>query len=124
MIKKAGYMMLATLLIITTVGFVISRHYCDNELISVSIDLPADRCCDDVAGNCCQNENETLILKVDFTQPVSEEVSISQLDLFGTSYVEQLSNIEEQDVTESLVLNYPLPYGTHAFLAKIQSFLL
>jgi len=125
MIKKTGYMMLATLLILTTVGFVISRHYCNNELISISIDLPADQCCDDVADNCCKNENETLILKVDFKQPAGEKVSISELDLLPTTFNEQQSAFDEQNVLESRpVLASLLPYGTHAYLAKIQSFLL
>lgn len=117
-------MMLATLLIITTVGFVISRHYCNDELISVSIDVPADNCCEDVPDDCCQNENETLILKVEFTQPAGIEINISEQVLLPTIFELKASDLDEHNVSDSPVLDYPLPYGVHAFLAKIQSFLL
>jgi len=124
MFKKIGYIALATLLILTTVGFVISRHYCSDELVSVQVDIPADNCCDEDADKCCHNESETFILKVDFTQPVSNEVKLSEHNLHGQTYVELSTEIFQSLVTNNLVLDHRPPNSTPDFLAKIQSYLL
>lgn len=124
MFKKIGYIALATLLILTTVGFVISRHYCSGELVSVQVDIPADNCCDEEADNCCHNESETFILKVDFTQPISDEVKLSEHNLHGEAYAEISTEIFQNRVANNLVLDHRPPDSTPNFLAKIQSFLL
>lgn len=124
MLKKTGYIALATLLILTTVGFVISRHYCNGELVSVQVDIPADNCCDEDADNCCHNENETFILKVDFTQPISDEVNLPGHNLYGGFCVGLLTEVFQNRVTKSLVIDGHPPETTADFLAKIQSFLL
>jgi len=49
---------LVILLLATTAGFTISKHYCGERLISVAINTGAEPCCDDGKGNCCHNEAE------------------------------------------------------------------
>jgi hypothetical protein len=124
MLRKIGYITLATLLILTTVGFVISRHYCENELVSVSVDLPADNCCEEMADNCCHNENETLILKVDFTQPVEEQNTIAEHDLFESAFVELFYKVDERQLVENAVLDHRHHESSGTYLELIQTFLL
>jgi len=55
MIKKLTHIVLASLLLVTTMGLTVSKHYCHNSLVDVSFFSKAESCCDD--GGCCQNEN-------------------------------------------------------------------
>jgi hypothetical protein len=124
MLRKIGYITLATLLILTTVGFVISRHYCENELVSISVDLPADNCCEEMADNCCHNENETFILKVDFTQPVGEQNTIAVHDLFESAFVELFCKVNTPNLVENTVFDHRQHESSGTYLELIQSFLL
>lgn len=116
--------MLSTLLTLTTVGFFISRHYCNDKLVSVSIDLPADSCCNDDGKECCHDDNLFVILKVEFTQPVIDEISISELNLFGTVNKELVTEYAKAYLPASTITDPSLPLETHLFLAKLQSYLL
>ncbi len=124
MIKKIGYIAIATLLILTTVGFVITRHYCNGELVSVQVDIPADNCCDEEADNCCHNENETFILDIDFTQPVNTVISIFETMLFDTPTLNLTEKLADQLVVVNSLTDPAHPPAIHLFLAKIQSYLL
>ncbi len=97
MLKKAGYIILISLLIFSTVGFVVSRHYCNNEFISVSVDSPADKCSDKMNNDCCNDENRYVVLHVDFTKPVAEKIAIAEIDNFNIKlnllFDESFSNV-------------------------------
>ena len=74
MFRKIAHISLSFLLLISTVGFTISRHYCGSKLVEVSINSEADPCCDDMGtSTCCHNETEYFQLDVDFLSPVSTE---------------------------------------------------
>ena len=106
MFRKIAHIILALLLLITTTGFSISKHYCGSRLIEISINLEAEPCCDYVGtSNCCHNETEYFQLKEDFLKPVSlENNQIAGFDiLFPLVFVHFLNapgNIETE------VLNY------------------
>lgn len=126
MLKKTGYIALATLLILTTVGFVISRHYCNGELVSIQVDLPADNCCDEDADNCCTNERTGVFLVFESTQPTSEEVIVE--NLISAS---QLTPVPEFQLNlPNSSINYHWDQGRKQSLygdvdlAEIQSYLL
>ncbi len=124
MFKKAGYIILTSLLIFSTVGFVVSRHYCNNQLISVSVDSPADKCSDNMKDDCCNDENQYVVLHVDFTQPVVEEMTISEINIFSI----ELDSLFKEVASANTTSNPPLPVvpraGHNAALSLIQSFLL
>lgn len=124
MFKKAGYIILISLLILSTVGFVVSRHYCNNQLISVSVDSPADKCSDNMKDDCCNDKNKYVVLHVDFTQPVVEEMTISEINIFSI----ELDSLFKEVASANATSNPPLPVvpiaGHNAALSLIQSFLL
>nr|NQU90294.1 hypothetical protein [Bacteroidota bacterium] len=124
MFRKIGYIILSALLILTTVGFNISRHYCGDKLVAVSIDLPTEPCCNDMENECCHDDNMLVIFKVDFTKPVAGELSISDLDLFGTLNKELVNEYANFYLPANIITDPSPPPGTHLFLAKIQSYLL
>jgi hypothetical protein len=84
MLRGILNMLVSTLLLITTTGFGISRHYCGTTLVSVHIEKEADSCCGEGA-DCCHNENEFFQVKDDFVvaaNPISFENSFALDVLF------------------------------------------
>lgn len=62
---QALHVILALLLMVSTAGITISRHYCGEELISASINMEAKLCCDAKDG-CCENETCHFEVKDDY----------------------------------------------------------
>ncbi len=92
MLKNAGYILLTSLLLLTTVGFVISRHYCNNILVSTSLDIPAGSCNHSMDDDCCHNSNNYIVLKAYFVQPESKTTTIAVnevLDIKTDSFFEE-----------------------------------
>ncbi|NOX85654.1 MAG: hypothetical protein GXO86_06785 [Chlorobi bacterium] len=124
MLKKAGYIIVISLLIFSTVGFVISRHYCNNTLVSVAVDSPADKCSDNMNNNCCNEESAYIVLKTDFTQSAAEKITVVVINILNVD----LNSLFEEVATE-VTTNYrnplilPIP-GHNAALSLIQYFIL
>jgi hypothetical protein len=51
LLQNTGTLFLTLLMLFMSAGIAVSQHYCNNELVSVSVDQPAEPCCDD--DNCC-----------------------------------------------------------------------
>jgi len=83
MFRKTANIILALLLLTTTIGFSVSKHYCGSRLVEVSINSEAEPCCDDMENsNCCHNETEYFQLKEDLVTPVSfENTRIAGFDI-------------------------------------------
>ena len=100
MFRKIVHILFSVLLLITTMGYSLSKHYCGSELVDVSINIEAEPCCDDEGtSNCCENETEYIQLKVDFLSQVSfENNQITEIDiLFPVVFIfsdSELNNIE------------------------------
>jgi hypothetical protein len=65
MLKKVSHIILSSLLLISSIGMVVSKHYCGTTLVSVNVDKEADSCCG-AGADCCHNENEFFQVKDDF----------------------------------------------------------
>jgi hypothetical protein len=83
MFRKTGNIALAILLLITTTGFSISKHYCGTHLVEVAINSEIEPCCGEMGNsNCCHNETEYFQLKEDFVSSSSiENTSITCFDI-------------------------------------------
>lgn len=74
MFRKIAHLTLALLLLTTTMGFSVSKHYCGTRLVKISINSEAEPCCDDMGTSaCCHNETEYYQLDEDFVSSVSIE---------------------------------------------------
>ncbi|MCF6171332.1 MAG: hypothetical protein L3J31_00410 [Bacteroidales bacterium] len=124
MLKKISYITLASLLVFSTVGFDISRHYCGQLLVSVSLVSQADRCCSDMDGNCCHDENEYVVLKVDFTQSAAEQLSIAVINIRNVEFNSLLDEALSSTSNSSCFTPFIPKPGTNKFLSIIQSYLL
>ena len=83
MFRKTANILLVMLLLTTTIGFSVSKHYCGSHLVEVSINSEAEPCCNDMENpNCCHNETEYFQLKEDLVTPVSlENTRIAGFDI-------------------------------------------
>jgi hypothetical protein len=89
MIRKISNIIIAFVLLISTTGFTISKHYCGGELISIEVNAEAETCCD--SPDCCQTETQFNKLSVDFIGSVSE-VPLDQKISF--KLVELVNNLD------------------------------
>ena len=112
------------LLLLSTTGLAISKHYCGGELISTSLFVEADSCCD--SDDCCKNETEVFQLDEDFSVSTALELPESvQIDLLAVSLVVFNLSIEENlIVDEFLITDSPPPPKIQTSLAKRQTYLL
>ncbi len=65
MLRKISHIIIALLLLVTTMGLTIDKHYCGTRLVSVSILNEADSCCD-MTNDCCHDDTDTYKLDVDY----------------------------------------------------------
>lgn len=123
MIKKLSHIIFAILLLISTMGMAVSKHYCHNNLVDIAVFSEAQSCCND--GGCCTNENHFFQVKEDFsapvisTVPVLAEIEILQQTLFD------FDNLTPNELTEEFSLtNDPPPPTVPELLALEQVYLL
>jgi hypothetical protein len=110
MLKRISHIILSLVLLVSTMGMAVSKHYCGENLVSVSVfSNDNDSCCD--MDNCCQNETNVYQVKEDFsvppgsTIPVLAELDILGYDLFaGTGLINPEKEIENTVFDESPLL--------------------
>jgi len=124
-IRKVSHIVLSLLLLVSTVGLVISKHYCGGEMISVSMYHEAESCCD--MDGCCQNETHTYQVKDDFSTPVISTVPVlAELDILGYDLlaIECLFTEPEQEKKNTFIDFPPPPKNIQTVLSLKQVYLL
>ena len=87
MIRKISHISIASLLLILTMGFTVSRHYCGGSLVDVSVMTGHLASCSDDGSacdmdGCCHNEQNIYQLNENYTSPlVVEHVAFFQIVL-------------------------------------------
>ena len=125
MLRKISHIISAILLLVSSMGLAVSKHYCHGEFVSVSIFHEADSCCD-MAG-CCKNENHFYQVKEDFSSPVISTVPmLAELDILGHDLAafESLLTEPEADNTTSFIDYSPPPKNIQTVLSLKQLYLL
>lgn len=74
MFRKISHIAITVLFAVLTVGFTVSRHYCGDSLVDVSIfSASANSCSGDDSscdmGGCCHNEHSVVQFQQDYTSP-------------------------------------------------------
>ena len=124
MLKTFSHITLSLVLLISTMGMVVSKHYCGNEAVSVSINHPSDSCCD--KGNCCSTEIHTYQVKDDFSSPVITTIPVlAELDILGHDLFEAEGLPEpESENPVSFLAHSPPPKTIQTVLSLRQLYLL
>lgn len=124
MLKKFSHIILSSLLLISTMGVAVSKHYCSGSFVSVSVFNEAESCCGE--SDCCHNETQVYQVKTDFsapvfqTAPVLAELDILGHDLFETNYLV----LPEKENPAPFVSHSPPPKSIQTILSLKQVYLL
>ena len=89
MISKATHIILAVLLFISSAGFVVNKHYCQNELKSMALFHKAEPCHQDKATKSCpmhssgeKEKKDCCDDKTEYVKATDEQIAPSfQIDL-------------------------------------------
>lgn len=128
MFRKIAHILLIAVLLISTMGFSLSKHYCGTRLVEVKINSEAKSCCGNgCKSNCCHNETIHFQLKDNFVGSPGLEISpalptdlVLSSDLIAVLFSPQISDIDSFiEKAES-----PPPKTLHTKLSEIQSYLL
>lgn len=69
MLYKLIHVFFSLVLVISTTGVTIDKHYCGDNLVSYSLFGKA-KTCSDMDESCCHEQTDTYKLAVDYTAPV------------------------------------------------------
>lgn len=127
MLKIAANIILSVVVLVSTSGFTISKHYCGSRLVDVAVMVEAENCCgDEGSSGCCHNETEYFQLEADYLisivgidlQEILPDIVYTDLPVFIT---------DEANTGHSDILNFaespPQPDGSQIISLK-QAFLL
>jgi hypothetical protein len=121
--KRFSHIILVFLLLAATTGMAVSKHYCDNYLISTSFYTKSEPCCE--SDNHCHDEEEVFQLEVDFTTSQSPQLPYNTgLDLFVNVSGNEVFN--NQIFTREVYpyKNHPSPHTYRNINSILQVFLL
>lgn len=126
MIRKASHITIVFLLLVLTMGFTVSKHYCGETLVDVSVIAGnADSCSDDgnacEMGDCCHNENHVYQLQEDYTSPmVLDHVTFFPIELAELSLELLHENQLAEEITVICQAESPPPKLVNELLSDIQ----
>lgn len=83
-IKKFGHIIMILLLLISTAGVSINKHYSGGELFSTAIFVEAESCCETPCG-CCDEKSEQIKVEADYLTSSFDLQDASQLNLLFSS---------------------------------------
>nr|WP_319399065.1 hypothetical protein [uncultured Carboxylicivirga sp.] len=114
---------MALLLLTSTMGFTVSKHYCGAHLIDVSINKEAKSCCGD-EGICksCHNETHHFQVENDFNMVTDFQLNIPFVYVAPIIFL--LSDVIEKDTEDFVeIVASPPPPDLGIRLSFLQSYL-
>lgn len=127
MFRNTTSLFLIVLLLATTTGYTISKHYCGDNFIKTSLIVEAETCCGNKGtSDCCHNENEYLQMEEDFVIPfIIEELPTAALDILFPIVIEYFHDTTME--VEIYLFNFaesPPPPLLSSELSFLQSFII
>src|SRR6056297_1320461 len=123
MLKRFSHISLSLLLLISTVGFAVSKHYCGDALVDVTYNENADDCCDD--GACCHNETLLYQLDEDYSAPqITNAPELHEIGVWGFAVFDASQDPAAKHSTTFHNNNSPPPPTVNELLSLRQVFLL
>ena len=89
MLKKIRNIIIILILLVSTTGVSLSKHYSGGKLYSIALFGDAESCCK-VPCDCCSDETDFMKLDIDFVSSTFNSPEISIIDLlsdFNFSYI-------------------------------------
>lgn len=128
--RKVVHILLSLLLLISTIGVSVSKHYCMGRLKAQWIGQDHKEICGGMEGmpgmeGCCSNESQTFVLDEDFGS-TSFDFSINPEFVFLYSTFESDLLLTVVDPSQNLLVphNNGPPFVEPEIFIRVQSFLL
>lgn len=123
MLKSFSHIILSFLLLAVTTGMAVSKHFCDEFLISTSLFAESEPCCND--GVCCHNETLLYQLDEDFSAPqITNAPELHEITVWGFKVFVASQTPADKHSTTFHNTNSPPPSTVNEFLSLKQVFLL
>lgn len=135
--KNILHIMLLVSVLLSSMSFVLDRHYCNNELKSTSFFLKARNCHDQQTAacpmhtskdaqedkNCCDNESELIKVDIDqnFHPTVYKDLDFKVLVSILWFFAEPSETEEKESISK--IKNWNPPPPSDVYLPLHQSFL-
>jgi hypothetical protein len=98
MFRKLIHIIVALLLLTSTAGFTVSKHFCENRLVSVSMGSSSHSCNNEDRSDCCRDLTAHFQVKEDFNFkkisfiPEIPAIEDSVFTVFNNAYTEDKLN--------------------------------
>jgi len=103
MLKKTVNIFMSLVFLLTTMGFTVSKHYCGNTLVDVSINIEAEPCCD--MEGCCHTENEHFQLEEEYVNSAfTDNFQDFEIDLLFPIYFLSIANEPTESINSTIEL--------------------
>jgi hypothetical protein len=112
-VKKAFVTLMAIFLLVSSVGFTIYAHYCNDELKETSVIAKTKSCCDEEATtpvkeskeemSCCAEKDVHIVIKDHFVKSESSFSVLTQPVLFINTYSLMQFSVYQSPVTNHQV---------------------
>jgi hypothetical protein len=125
MLKRFSHIILSVLLLATTTGMAVSKHYCSGDIMASTIFSEAESCCDGPC-DCCHNENHFYQVQDDFSGVPSQDVPQSaEINVLGNELLSfELASEIESKLNPLIFVDSPPPPKIQEVLSLKQSYLL
>ncbi len=123
MFKKTANIALSFMLLFSTVGLTVTKHYCGNSLVKITIFTKPAPCCQ--KDGCCHNESSVFQFKANYFLP-DKITNSGGLVTDIQSFAFAISNLNGQlnpGFTSLIPDESPPPLSAHAILSLFQTYL-
>nr|NQU90370.1 hypothetical protein [Bacteroidota bacterium] len=121
MLNRISHIILAFLILLTSIGMTLTMHYCGGQLKSVSVITTAEACCD--TPGCCHNKTITIKIEDNFLI-ASDTFGFSQWAFEMPGFIELFRNDFADGNSRFTFLCTPAPPKLNPHFSLLQSFLL
>lgn len=115
---------MSVLLLTTTMGFAVSKHFCGNTFVTFKIFGEAKSCCGD--SDCCHNENHFYQVQDDFSSAQIQDIpQLAETDILGHELFSfELISEDENSDYHIIFTDSPPPPKIQEVLSLKQAYLL
>ncbi|MEQ9288249.1 MAG: hypothetical protein RIG77_15135 [Cyclobacteriaceae bacterium] len=125
--KKLLNISLSFIIMMSTIGITISRHYCGEMLMAKSVILQADPCCDgtEMPEGCCHDESDSFSIEDDFhPSKIAVNQKLVAVAWFVFDQLFELSIDQDTSLALGELKESPPPIPETPIYLQVESFLI
>jgi hypothetical protein len=126
--KKIGHILISALLLFSTVGISVNKHYCGEILESIAINVNPEHCCgsEDMPSGCCHNESEQYLLDDESQlQRYNFNFDLTSVNLITHYYELLMGHYSDEFENKNFLFAFKSPPSDESDIyIRVQSFLI